>query len=343
MRFVAFDIESSDGYFYSGSLCEFGYVVADENFTILEQKNILVRPIKNDFVSMQHIKLSYPIEMYKKADTFVDSYKGIYDLLCAEDVIVVGHAVNNDIVCINSACKINTLPVFSFKFIDTQSLYKQFMDKPNVMSLDKIASEIGEEFLHHRADEDARMSLLTLFYIMKQKKMNINELIEDMQITLGVNDKGKITPFRVQNAVCNAYSLDSKSSKRRIMSMFEPKKNNDLIIDKNGYFYSKKIYFSPTFFLDNINKTRAIIQKLYDLGATVVKNLYEGNILVGDDIDNDLKKSVKISVKDFLEKIGELNIVEYDDEAILKKYNAIKRIKKAQYNDYKKSEKKKES
>ena len=106
MQFVAFDLESTDGCFSSGNICEFGYCVADENFNILDSKNILIRPIGKVNIAYYRVKLAYPLKVYYRSPSFVENYSKIGTILQKPDCVVLGHAIHNDIVGINSACKI---------------------------------------------------------------------------------------------------------------------------------------------------------------------------------------------------------------------------------------------
>lgn len=329
MRYVAFDIESTDGAFADGNLCEFGYVVADSELNIIEQRNILVRPLHTNFSASFHVKLSYPLAMYKEADRFVDSYEHIYNLLTADDVMVVGHAIHNDIVCINSACRVNTLPVFSFRYIDTQLMYMLFAGKPNVQSLEKIAEEINEEFTAHRADEDARMSLLTLKYIMREKNMTFEELMADMDATIGVNDKGDLTGFCLSNGMSTAPSINSKNSKRRILSMFTPVRKVGVKYDQTHALYHKKVYLDSDFMLEDIDVARAILQKLADVGAKNVRHPMESDYLVCYDGNLEDCNGEVIDKAKLDEMLGEYEVKSYDDEQILRDYLEAKRERRA--------------
>lgn len=240
MRFVAFDLESTDGCFANGNICEFGYCISDENFNIIEQKNILIKPLGKVNTAYYRLKLSYPLKVYYNSPSFVENYEKIKKILAMPDTIVLGHAIHNDIVGVNGACKINTLPCFDFQFVDTQLLYSIFKQVSGVMSLDKIAEEMQVEFAHHRADEDAKLSLLTLKYICEQEKMDFNTLIAYYDATIGVNDGGEITNFVSNKCMSQAPSVNSKNSKRRILSMFKPIIPNKNEIDKNSCFYRKK-------------------------------------------------------------------------------------------------------
>lgn len=320
MRFVAFDLESTDGCFASGNICEFGYCIADENFNILEQKNILIKPLSKVNTAYYRLKLAYPLKVYYQSPTFVESYEKIRKILCSPDTIVLGHAIHNDIVGVNGACKINTLPYFDFQFVDTQMLYSIFKQISGVMSLDKIAEEIGIEFSHHRADEDAKLSLLTLAHICKQENLNFDELVAHYDATIGVNDEGVITNFVSAKCLSQAPSVNSKNSKRRILSMFKPIKPDSKDIDKNNCFYKKKVFINREISLEDIDLTRAMLNKLYALGGRLATNVYESSFYVGDVQDIEGYKEEIVSLQQFKEMLGELTFEKYDDQAILNEY-----------------------
>ncbi len=320
MRYVAFDIESTDGCFGNGNLCEFGYVIADENFNIIEQNNILVKPITKNFSASFHVKLAYPLSVYKKAPPFIDNYERIRDIMNAPDTIVIGHAIHNDIICINAACEVNSLPSYTFTYIDTQLLYSAYTDTPNIMSLDKIATAMDVEFLHHRADEDARLSLCTLQYIMKDSDKTFDQLMEALEGSLGVNESGKIIGFTLANCVSTAPSLTSKNSKRRLMSMFKTDRVNADDVDADNVLYKKRISVDQVIYFDDIDITRALLQKIVNLGARYTTNSLDSDYHVSNgDISNN-KKCININYEDFMKIIGELDMKKFDDESIIKEY-----------------------
>ena len=330
MRYVAFDIESTDGCFSNGNLCEFGYVVADENFNIIEQNNILVKPVTKDFTASFHIKLAYPISVYKKAPPFVDNYERIKSIMCAPDTIVLGHAIHNDIICINAACGVNTLPCYNFRYIDTQLLYSAFNDIPNIMSLDKIATAMEEEFLHHRADEDARLSLITLRHILKVSGKTFDELMACLEGTIGFNEEGKIIGFTLANCVSTAPSLTSKNSKRRLMSMFRANNPNFDLIPSSGVFYKKRVSIDQAIFFDDIDVTRAILQKIANIGGRYTSNSLDSDYHVTDGEQSNNKRCTNIGYEQFKTMLGEFEVVKFNDEEIIKEYLAERKAVKNQ-------------
>lgn len=319
MRFVAFDIESPDGYFAQGNLCEFGYTIADENFNILTEKNLLIRPAYPITKPNYRIKLDYPLAVYNSAPLFVEYYEHIAELLSDTYTIVIGHAVHNDIFCLNCACTRNTLKPFDFQFIDTQILYSIFKGVNKIMSLDKIADEIGEEFTHHRADEDARMSLLTLKHICTKERLNYIELLDKYEAILGFVENGKITNFSSEKIANVAPSIDSKNSKRRLLNAFLPvlnqKKNKPTHI-----FYNKRVAFDSSITLENIDDARSMFQALVDIGGRFQTSVNRADFYVTNDETFKNEEISVIDLKTFKALLGDYKQLVFDDEAILAKY-----------------------
>lgn len=324
MQFVAFDLESTDGYFSSGNICEFGYCIADEKFNIIEQRNILIRPISKVNNAYYRLKLAYPLKLYYSSPSFVENYAKIGTILQKSNCVVLGHAIHNDIVGINSACKINTLPAFNFCFVDTQVLYSIFKKMPTVCSLVKIAEEIGVTFNHHRADEDAKLSLFTLKYICEKEGLTFNQLMAAYEATIGINCDGVITNFVSSKCLSQGHSLTSKNSKRRILSMFKPKAVDEDKIDKTNPLYRKKVFISRDILLEDIDVTRAMFNRFAELGAKSVNFVNNCDYYIGEITDEANFKGQVLSLDEFLPMLGELEILHYDDKAILEEYNREK-------------------
>ncbi len=338
MNFIAFDLESTDGCFSSGNICEFGYCIADENFNIKEQNNILIRPLNKINSAYYRIKLAYPLKIYYKSPTFIENYSKIGTILQKSDCVVLGHAIHNDIVGINAACKINTIRPFDFYYVDTQILFSIYKGITGVMSLDKIAEEIGVEFNHHRADEDAKLSLLTLKYICEKEGVTFEELIASYEATIGVNEGGVITNFVSKKCISQAPSITSKNSKRRILSMFEPEAVDSSLIDKNNDLYHKRVFINRDIMIEDIDLTRAILNKMAKLGAKLATYVNKCDIYVGEMESNEECNCKVISIQEFKQMLGELEIKSYDDKTILDKYMKEKAERKklekiAQIND----------
>jgi DNA polymerase III epsilon subunit-like protein len=188
MKYLSFDIECADG--GKATICSFGYVLADENFEVIEQRDILMNPEgKFDLegrAGRPDVKLAYPRARFERAPKFPHFYAHIKKLLEAEDVLVVGHSVGDDVTYLNKACKRYRLPAFTFSYFDVQRFYCKVMDEHRRLSLENEVKglEIGEDVTYHRSDEDALATLLVLKELVHRSGVDLEHLItEDKNFT----------------------------------------------------------------------------------------------------------------------------------------------------------------
>ena len=188
MKYLSFDIECADG--GKATNCSFGYVLADENFEVIEQRDILMNPDgRFDLegrAGRPDVKLVYPRARFERAPKFPHFHAHIKKLLEAEDVLVVGHSVGDDVTYLNKACKRYRLPAFTFSYFDVQRFYCKVMDEHRRLSLENEVKglEIGEDVTYHRSDEDARATLLVLKELVKRNETSLQEtIVQDKSFT----------------------------------------------------------------------------------------------------------------------------------------------------------------
>lgn len=331
MKFLSFDIESIDGCFAEGNICEFGYVVADENFNILKQENLMIKPSVLPKKLNRHMPLTYSVSDYAKAPEFASVYNVIYNLLNAEDTLVIGHAVHNDVFCVNSACAKNNLELPSYKYLDTQILFAIYKSQSSVLSLDKIAEEIGIEFVHHRADEDARLSLMTLEYVCRKTGMALDSLLDCYNVEIGINNRGEVTPCRSVYVFDGTPCIASNNSKRKLLQAFIDDINKKRPV-YSGRFVGKKFHLSKKMSINDIDLSRRIIKAMCDEGARYIGFPEGANIIVGH--SEDYKTKMKAEFMDMHELLRQIELpeIEFNDIETLQKYNAEQKLIKRNIN-----------
>lgn len=182
MNYLFFDIECANCFGGHGKICSFGYVLADADFNIIEQKDILINPASKFHLGrsgQEEIELGYDKEEFLKSPKFDYFYDRIKQLLESDNVIIFGHSVNNDINFLLSECLRYKKPYFTFKAYDTQILHKHFMPESQVNGLGKICEsfEIEVENLH-RSDYDAYLTMRVAKKICEYRKVSMEELLE---------------------------------------------------------------------------------------------------------------------------------------------------------------------
>lgn len=324
MRYISFDIESIDGYFAEGTICEFGYVLADDKFNIIKQENILIHPRRLPKKLRKFIDFAYTINDYRNAPKFPIVHDKIVRLLSAPNTVVLGHAVHNDVFCVNSACLNYGLSYPSYKFIDTQIIYAMYKGVNAVQSLGKIAEEIGVEFVHHRADEDARLSLLTLKYVMDTTGMELESLLDTYFIESGINDDGNVSPCRSIHVTDGAPNANSKNSKRRLMRAFI-----DEMLDaqpRDG-IRRKKFYISNNTAINDFELARRVIKVLFDNGYKYVFNPASAEMVICNGNGEGISPHKRVCIEDIAMQY-ELPELEFDDVKTLERLNEERRRKR---------------
>lgn len=319
MRLVAFDIESPNGMFLEGNICEFGYVMTDDGFHIVESDNILIKPIVATTNRLSRIKLAYTMREYMSSPTFIDTFPKIERVLSIPQSLIVGHAIHNDILCMISACKVHGLKLPDFTFIDSQIVFSIFRDEKMVCGLDKIAKDLNLDFRHHKADEDARLALLTLLRICEEKECSLDELITSYDIQCGKVESGYVINCRTPQFTSAAPSVNSRNSKKKLLNYYLNNSKPGIIdMQKKHELYNKKIVLDLDIEYEDVSLTRRIIQRAADIGAKYLRygNSYDIFVTKNEDMLNKHPKNC-IKLEQLMEMMGELPNIIFDDADIL--------------------------
>lgn len=185
MKYLFFDTECADG---NCAICEYGFVLTDDKFNVLKKRNILMDPEcrfnLRDRKGQDDLELTYPYSEYYKYYPFDDSYEFIKNLMTQKDLLIFGHAVNNDIGFIFKDCNRYNLPLFDYIAYDIQKMLPVF-DKHNkrYTSLEKayvdlVPAEIRSELKDHRACDDAMKTMLVFKSMVVELEFTPKDLIE---------------------------------------------------------------------------------------------------------------------------------------------------------------------
>ena len=342
MRILSYDIESTTGNHKDGSMCTFGYCIADEKFNILEQEDIVMKPKTKRFETK--IKLHYEKSFIKSQEPFSYYYDKIKNLFLGGGIII-GFSVMNDVEFLNNACNVYKLPIIEYEFLDVQLLYKTVYKKPTLSGLSSIATELNVEYMAHRSDEDARMTLLVLKHICQDKKMSIEELIRKYHITLGYNKVGDISQ-------CSNGVYTKREINYLILDFIEKNYKHKRRY-KGGLSY-KTFAFCDEIRYESVDKFRQIIKRIYELNGRV-GGIDGSNYFVCNEsplpskyqekIDERNKTKHRITVineEGLMEMLKELPVLDFSSDIELLKKHRQEVKKQKELNKKLKLEKKKE-
>jgi DNA polymerase III alpha subunit (gram-positive type) len=204
MKYLFFDIECANCFKGKGKICEFGYILTDENFTIISEESIKINPSAPFDVkgfAMRGIKFEKPFEYYRKQPSFKDFYSKIKELLQAPDYIVVGHGVENDARYLIDECERYKLPNIDFKYCDTCELAKIICKREKGLKLEQIYKDlchVSIEKQPHRSLEDAFMTMEIAKVYVDELKQSLTQIREKYKLAVGESLNGRIVKARIK-------------------------------------------------------------------------------------------------------------------------------------------------
>ncbi|MBQ8717265.1 MAG: hypothetical protein IJY43_05430 [Clostridia bacterium] len=158
MKYLFFDIECANCYNNCAKIFSLGYLITDEKFNVLHEKeDVLINPRDRFDWYVAKKMMAYPREIFKDQPPFPDFYNRFKEMFEDPETVVIGYAVTNDVHFLHDDCKRYNLPVFSYRFFDVQQLYARQPVNNTAKNLeDSVLSWYGEEPENmHRSDEDA--------------------------------------------------------------------------------------------------------------------------------------------------------------------------------------------
>jgi DNA polymerase III epsilon subunit-like protein len=165
MKYLFFDIECANCYNNCAKIFSLGYVVTDEKFNILREKeDVLINPKDRFDWYVAKKMMAYPRSIFADKPAFPEFYDFFKEMFEDPDTMVIGYAVTNDVHFLQDDCKRYGLTPYTYRFYDVQQIYARQPENNTAKNLeDSLLSwcGIGAENLH-RSDEDAYNTMLIL-------------------------------------------------------------------------------------------------------------------------------------------------------------------------------------
>ena len=183
MKYLFFDIEGACPKL--STIATFGYVLTDEDFSILAKEDILMNPnSKYDWYVLKNL-LSYKKAELAKEPKFDFHYDKIKSLLEDKDTLVCGFSISNDLRYLNGECKRYSLPSLDFDYMDVQKITDIIFEIKNQTGIERAYAllDIKDEILLHRSDEDALAAMKVAKKICEIKSSSLSNLISVYQCT----------------------------------------------------------------------------------------------------------------------------------------------------------------
>jgi len=310
MRYLIFDIECCDG----KHICEFGYVIANENFEIQEKQVFLINPEYpfnlKDRPGQDDIELYFSEEEYYSSPIFPYRYDIIKELIEHEDQIVIGHSISNDIGFLRTACRKYKLAPIDFSFLDSQRVYSEFSNHKNPVSLEnaeKILKLNKPEYLH-KSDDDAKLTMELVQSVCQQLEVTLPELMELCPTACGKSENfhyqytGSSFKEMLEIIGRNPDLLSNNKKEQCLKKFIEKVRPQDKA--RNKYLSNSTICFSKLIEKKRIRDTFVLIQMLSNIGCKYNTKISECDFYVAAD-EELLQTEIDVHTRYYAAAFGE--------------------------------------
>ena len=194
MKYLFFDIECSNCFNGIGKMCEYGYVLCDENMLIMKKGDIPMSPGKGRdsrfyLKGRKHekdLELAYEYDYYYSSPEFPQYFDQIKRLMEDPNTVCFAYSMDNDIPHLHHACTRYKKEPLNYECYDVQKLVAAYLEKKGQMSLHNACKEIvGPNTMvklhEHLSRDDAEMEKLIFEAICILTKKKPNELLEESQ------------------------------------------------------------------------------------------------------------------------------------------------------------------
>lgn len=335
MKYVFFDIECANGGI--GSICSFGYVITDEDFNVIIQRDIIINPPGKFKLTGRERKadivLAYPEYVFRQHPKFYYYYNEIEGVLTSDNVIIVGHSTENDAIFLNKSCERYKKPFIDFKYFDTQKLFSKLNNEKKQISLENSLIAYGLEVPSglHRSDIDAHATMELAKEMCKKEGVTLSELVKIHIDCTGENKDG-IALYHGETLESRQAKKDRKarSSKAqeedcenrirkgrknyllftRFMEQYIPDQNAEKILE------GKKICITKNYELENFKEMIHIVKKIKDAGGEYTVKASLSDVFATDecfDKEGNKRECSRLNYVLASDRVNEIAIQTLDD------------------------------
>lgn len=294
MNYLFFDTECAYG---SGGICEFGYILTDEQLNIIKADNLLINPhIKFDDYGHKKagIIFAYSKEEYYSAPDIMDRYDQIVSLLTDTNNVVIGFATDSDAKFLLNDIDRFDLPYVNFTFWDVLKMYRIISGRETNLKLDVLYSETnGEALMHHEALSDTKMTIVVLKKLLDDYNVTLNEVFSKYKEASGEVFNGRLVYN--DGSVFN-YTKGGRTTvaNRKILDDFIKSQPICRLSDK----FDKKIFsVAPNIVKEDFAVTMALCDFVKERGATFTLSICDAHYLLVNDESKIPKNRLRRNVK----------------------------------------------
>ncbi len=194
MKYLFFDVECANCFNGVGKICEFGYVLTDENFKTLMSDDIPMSPgngKENRFYlkgrkGEKDLELAYDESFYKEQPEFPAFYKQIKKIMEDQNTICFAFSMENDIHHLASTCARYKLNQINFTCYDVQKLAAKYLELNRQIGLENACKRIvGPHALvklqAHLSRDDSFMEMMILEALCELNNTKSDSLLKECE------------------------------------------------------------------------------------------------------------------------------------------------------------------
>lgn len=181
MTYLFFDIECANSFGGIGKICSFGYVLCNEDFSVIESDDLLMNPdtVFDWYLFSKNAKcrLAYSREEYNSKPKFSHYYSKIKSLLEGKDRRIFGFGCQNDVATIATECMRYENELIDFNCYDIMNPLEKFYEMKGGLGSFVEKLEIathGMEF--HDSKADAIFTMKVAEKLVKDSGKPLTEL-----------------------------------------------------------------------------------------------------------------------------------------------------------------------
>ena len=296
MNYLIFDIECCDGQ----HICEFGYVLFNEEFVLLKKECITINPEhKFKLTGREHerdLELAFTEDVYRNSPTYDAVYDRIKSIIQTPDCQIIGFAMQNDAAFLATANELNGKEPVAFSFLDFQILYQAYKKETKSISLENIVKELGvENITLHKSDDDSYAVMLALKKICERENLS---LIATLKLLKKLKGNYMAEKARLHNiSLIKKLSVGNLKAQKEFLGKFisQLTSNENIKNEFNG----KVVCIDMAFQREHFNEFLSLIKSLYLSGATYMGKASECDVFIQTHAGEDKRfESAKSAVEE---------------------------------------------
>lgn len=325
MKLLFFDIECANCFNNIGKICEFGYILTDENFNETDRQIFLINPKERFDWYVVKKMLAYDKKDYLSSPDYPHYFDKIKALFADKDVMIFGHTVNTDMRYLNDEAGRYGLPYFDCKFYDAKFMYNTYANTPGKsFGVARICTELGIELPghEHRSVDDAYATMLIVKEICKRMDVDVHGLIERCEDCVGQTENGVIKTVFCERERIRREEREKKYrnyvkgiNRVKLLQFMDAVKPQGEILTNE--LTGKKLCISRNYERTNYKQMVSVVQLLKNCGCTYCFKASEADYFVtyraldedGNEKDCMRLKSVNIAT----EQGAAIKIITFDE------------------------------